>query len=337
MHSATDALCKAGLITINTGEQGTAPTYAATEALLFAALDCGVTEASLTHCVSRDRLVRMYETNRDGPYVSFERTDEVEEWTAMLEAFNGFLDQQDIALELTFAEQARVVAGLNYKRDWELPRYHMPDMSRTHLFRQFNNGSFLEGGRMYGGWWIGIPKYVRPRIEINDQPTVELDYSGCAIRMLYHLRGLPCLDDPYRLEEIAALEARKGRPAGYYREAIKALTQARINGTNRDKDMMCDLPDGLTFAPHFKRDEVTKMIEAKHEAIADDFGSGAGIRLQRMDSDLGLSIITGLMKEGIAALPIHDSFIVQSIHKERLFREMNDKYKDMFGFEPVIK
>lgn len=337
MRSVTDALCKAGLITINTGEQGTAPTYEGTEALFFAALDFGVTEASLTHGITRDRLIRMYETNREGPYVSFKPTDETEKWTAKLEAFNGFLDQQDIALELSFAEQARVVAGLNYWRDRGLPRFHMPDMSRTHLFRQFNNCTFNEGGRLYGGWWIGKPKDLRPGITINDQPTIELDYSGCAIRMLYNLRGLPCPDDPYRLEAIAALEARKGHPPGHYREAVKTLTQARINGTNRDKDMMCKLPDGLTFASHFKRDEVTRMIEAKHEAIADEFGSGAGIRLQRMDSDLALNIIIGLMQEGIVALPIHDSFIVQSHHKERLLQEMNDRYKDIFGFNPVIR
>lgn len=337
MKSATNALCRAGLIAINTGEQGTAPTYEATEALLFAALDFGVTEASLTHSISRDRLVRMYETNRDGRYAAFDPNDETESWTAMLETFNGFLDQQDIALELSFAEQARVVGCLNSKRDCDLPRYHTPDMSRMHLFRQFNNGSFDQGGRLYGGCWIGTPKDLRSRLTINGNPTVELDYSGCAIRMLYHLRGLDCLDDPYRLEGITALEAKLGYQDGHFREAIKALTQARINGTNRDKDMMCSLPDGLSFVPHFRREEVIRMIEAKHEAIAADFGSGAGIRLQRLDSDLALSIITGLMDEGIVALPIHDSFIVEAVNKDRLFQAMNDKYKEKFGFNPVIK
>ncbi|MGB7656621.1 MAG: hypothetical protein WBL74_14200 [Novosphingobium sp.] len=279
----------------------------------------------------------MYETNRDGPYEAFDPNDETQRWTAKLESFNGFLDQQEIALDLTFAEQARVVAGLNYKRNWELPRYHMPDMSRTHLFRQFNNGTFTDGGRLYGGWWIGIPKHLRQRITINDLPTVELDYSGCAIRMLYHLRGLDCPDDPYRLEAIAALEARRGYRDGHFREAVKALTQARINGTNRDKDMMCDLPDGLTFAPHVKRDEVVRMIEAKHIGIAGDFGSGAGIRLQRLDSDLALSIVTSLMDQRIVSLPIHDSFLVQAAQKERLIQEMNNRYKEIFGFNPVIK
>jgi len=337
MRCATDALFKAGLIDMTPGQPGSASTYEATEALLFAALDFGVTEASLTYRLPRERLVRLYETNREGPYADFDPTDETRQSTAMLETFNGFLDQQHIALDLSFAERARVLRGWNYQRPKDMPRYHMPELLRTHLYRQFNNGSFEEGGRLYGGWWIAIPAYLRPTIIINDQPTVELDYSGCAIRMLYHLRGKECPDDPYRLEEIAAFEAETGYRPGHYREAIKALTQARINGTNRDKDMMCDLPDGASFSPRFTRDQVTTMIEAKHEAIADAFGSGAGLRLQRMDSDLALTIVTGLMEKGVVALPIHDSFIVQERHKEKLFQEMNDRYKDKFGFNPVIK
>jgi hypothetical protein len=337
MRSATDALAKAGLIDATSGKPGSASTYEATEALLFAALDFGVTETSLTYRLPRERLVRLYETNREGPYADFDTTDETEQSTAMLEAINGFLDQQDIALDLAFAEEAKVVGGWNFKRPKDMPRYHTPELLRTDLYRQFNNGSFEEGGRLYGGWWIMVPAYLRPRITINDQPTVELDYSGCAIRMLYHLRGLECPDDPYRLEEVVAFENQKGFRAGYFRNAIKDLTQARINGTNRNKDMMCDLKGGVTFSPRFTRDEITAMIEAKHEAIADAFGSGAGVRLQRMDSDLTLSIVTRLMEQGVVALPIHDSFIVQECHKGQLFQEMNDRYNDMFGYNPVIK
>lgn len=337
MSGATDALEKAGLIELNRGGPGSASTYELTEALLFAALDFGVTEDSLVYRLPRERLVRLYETNREGPYVDFDPTGDTERSTARLEQYNSFLDQQDIALVLSLAEQARMVEGWNYKRDKDLPRYLTPELLRTHLFRQFNNASFAEGGRLYGGWWIGVPAHLRSRITINGEATVELDYSGCAIRMLYHERGRECPDDPYHLAPIAALEAEKGYQPGHYREAIKALTQARINGGNRDKDMMCDLPGGVSFASRFTRNQVTAMIEAKHEAIADAFGSGAGIRLQRKDSDLALSIITALMKQGTVALPIHDSFIVEARHQEALFEEMNSKYKNMFGYYPEIK
>jgi hypothetical protein len=337
MRNATDTLAKAGLIEVNKGEPGSASTFEATEALLFAAHDFGVTEASLSYALPSERLVRMYETNRDGPYVDFDQTDETRHWTALLGTYNTFIDRQGIALSLTFDEDQQIVKGWNYKRDWRLPRYHTPELLRTHLFRQFNNGSFGDGGRLYGAWWIGIPGHIRKRITINGEPTVELDYSGCAIRMLHHERGNECPDDPYFLRAIAAVEVKTGKRPGHYRDAIKALTQARINGNNRDKDMMCDLPGGISFSPHFKRNEVTAMIEAKHEAIADAFGSGAGIRLQRKDSDLALGIVTALMEKGIVALPIHDSFIVDAIHRDALFHEMKDQYRAMFGYDPIIK
>ena len=48
---------------------------------------------------------------------------------------------------------------------------------------------------MYGAWWITVPKALRRKITINGKPTVELDFSGCAIRMLYHERGLEPLWD----------------------------------------------------------------------------------------------------------------------------------------------
>ncbi len=343
MRDLTDAFEAAGLLVVRKGrpgwdfEPGIAPSFSATEALLFGALDFGVTEHSITYHLPLERLVRRYKTNCEGPQEEFEHTEETRRWTEQVAAFNAFLDKQDIGLSLTFDEEQRVAARLNDKRPTDLPRFHTPDWTRRHLYRQFNNGSFETGGRLYGGWWINIPKDLRQRIRINGSSTVELDYSGCAIRMIYHERGLECPYDPYFLDEIATLETKKGLPADYYREGIKALTQARINGSNREDDMMCDLPNGISFSPHFTREQVTAMIEAKHAAIAEAFGSGVGIRLQRKDSDLALSITTSLMEKGIVALPIHDSFIVESTYKDQLFEEMNVQYNSLFGYGPVIK
>jgi hypothetical protein len=211
-----------------------------------------------------------------------------------------------------------------------------PELIQTGLYRQFNNASFDHGGRLYGGWWISVPEHMRQKIFINGKPTVELDYSGCAIRMLYHERNLECPDDPYSIAPIVAHEAASGLPEGYYREAIKTLTQALINGSNRNKDMMCSLPDGRSFAPRFKRKQVMQMIEDKHAAIADTFGSGAGTKLQRKDSDLAIGIIKKLADKSIIALPIHDSFIVSEENENELRKTMTNEYRAMFNHNPVI-
>src|SRR5205085_3445943 len=293
---------------------------------------------SLTHRLPPERLVRLYWTNsEDGLLLNYEPTAETCQWTAILDDYNAFIAQQEIGLNLSDSEAARLTARMNEWQRKGLPRLIQPELIHTDLYRQFNNSSFEQGGRLYGGWWINCPSDLRRWITINEKPTAELDYSGCAIRMLYHERGLECEGDPYLLAPVAAFEAAQGHPLGHYREAIKKLTQTRINGRERDKDMMCDLPSGRSFSPRFTRDQVVRMIEEKHAAIADAFGSGAGIWLQRKDSDLALAIITNLSDKGIAALPVHDAFIVDADHKEELKHEMIRSYQQMFGFSPVIK
>jgi hypothetical protein len=79
------------------------------------------------------------------------------------------------------------------------------------------------------------------------------------------------------------------------------------------------------------------MIEKAHPEIADAFGGGSGLRLQRADSDLALSIISNLMETGILALPVHDSFLVENENKDQLMIEMNNCYFNKFGFYPIIK
>ena len=51
-------------------------------------------------------------------------------------------------------------------------------------------------------------------------------------------------------------------------------------------------------------------IETKHRPIAHMFGSGAGLRLMRRDSDMTEHLLLRLAKRGIVTLPIHDSYIV---------------------------
>ena len=79
------------------------------------------------------------------------------------------------------------------------------------------------------------------------------------------------------------------------------------------------------------------MIQEKHAPIAGSFGTGPGLRLQRRDSDLALTIITELMKKNIVALPVHDSFLTNYDNANVLKEEMNRAYKDMFNFSPIVK
>jgi hypothetical protein len=342
MRRTVDLLQKAELLDTTLGTRGTCSTYQVSPLLVGIALECGVTADSLRMRLPADRLVRQRESGKNSNYVEFATTAESQSWIGDLQAYNGCVAQHDIGIELTAAEEAEWVRNLNHDEHQGDLRYLRPERFRTDLYRSFNHKSFELGGRLYGGWWISVPKALRPKITIDGQPTAELDYSGCAIRMLYHERGIDYRGDPYFLPLVAQYEDKEGFESGYHRNAIKALTQAVVNAEERHDLNKIKLPEGLSFRSRLKRrglkqGQVVQQIMAEHEPIADSFRSGVGLRLQRRDSDLALAIITALMDKGVVALPIHDSFLVAADKKDMLRLTMCDVYKNSFGFSPEIR
>src|SRR5665213_2823864 len=77
--------------------------------------------------------------------------------------------------------EAEMEAFQNDERD----RPKFVEFERVRLYRVFNNGSFKEGGRFYGGWWQGIPSRYRQYITIDGHTTWEYDYSYLHPAMLY--------------------------------------------------------------------------------------------------------------------------------------------------------
>jgi hypothetical protein len=64
-----------------------------------------------------------------------------------------------------------------------------------------------------------------------------------------------------------------------------------------------------------RRREVRRLLRdcaAKHKAISHFFGSDAGVRLMREDSDLANAVMLAMQREEITALGVHDSFIAPS-------------------------
>lgn len=339
----------AGLVTLTTGRwQEASSTYVATPALLEIAAQHDITVDSLkAERLRPERLVRLYrQKSGNSSLVAFKVTEETEYWTIILTDYNAFIAQQDISLALSAAEQKRWVARWNARREeggggaFLRPKVIRPELIQTDLHRCFNNGwneCFMEGGRLYGAWWVNTPGHLRKKITINGQPVIEADFAGCQPRMLYHDRNIDYREDPYELELLTDYARSVGLPDDHYRDAVKMMMQALINGRSSDKLELAPLKYGYSYDP-FDPLEVRQMIEEKHKCIKDDFGTAIGLNLQRKDSDLALTIITNLMRRGIAALPVHDSFIVAEEHQHILIEEMDAAYRKAFkGYSPIVK
>jgi hypothetical protein len=174
------------------------------------------------------------------------------------------------------------------------------------LRRIFNN-NFSRGGRLYAaeGAWQTMSKEERLKIQIANEPVVEVDYSTLHPAILYADVGKYVPADAYLIE-------------GWPRKLTKIALNTLINAPNIHSAR-------LAIAHHPTMAEVTESgsqeafraassliadLKRVHAPIAHLFHKGKGLELQRRDSDMAVKVTLILNQAGIAVLPIHDSFLV---------------------------
>jgi hypothetical protein len=177
------------------------------------------------------------------------------------------------------------------------------------LHRVFNLSSFLLGGRFYGGWWQNIPKASRAHITINGAPTVEMDYPRLHPTLLYAECGQPMHGEPYDIP-------------GIKRSLVKVAFNTLVNADTRIAAIRAIAEEIGGEGAFAKAEALVHKIETKHAPIAHKFGTGAGRRLMRRDSDMTEYLLLRLIKRGIVALPVHDSYIVRASDKGALLEAM---------------
>jgi hypothetical protein len=201
-------------------------------------------------------------------------------------------------------------------------------MDHEQVHRIFNRKSWELGGRAYGALhqsWVR--REMRKDILIDGVPTVEIDFSGFHILMLYHIDGIDYQEDPYLVEGLEMRDTYKA--VGLV--AINAKTPQKAYGGIRDelKDRGIPLP---------QRKEPLKSLVREfrkaHPDIADHLFSDVGVKLQNIDSHMMNAILSRFMDKGILGLSVHDSVIVQAQHKDLLRDIMTEEYRLLMGFDP---
>lgn len=269
------------------------------------------------------------EGGRSAPFIAFTPTDDTRRMERNLAFINSQLNDNWVDLLIPDQEFSRILRERNVPEDeneeWENERHSRGQMDidfDKSLYRVFNNGTFDQGGRFYGGWWQMVPRDSRKYLTINWYPTAELDYSNMQIAMLYAQEGVPLEGDAYSIEGVGP----------QHRDLIKQTLLQVINAEGRfEHPRRADLPEGWDFA------RLLAAIEARHARIARHFRSGIGIQLQRRDADVAERVMLTLMDEGIVALPIHDSFLVPEGRQARLRQVMAEAYREEMGQDVAIQ
>ncbi|RAI34434.1 hypothetical protein [Rhodoplanes serenus] len=242
------------------------------------------------------------------PILTIRDTDHVRQLRREIERLNGCLLEAPV----------EVVA--------EGDRWTVDPLNRT-VRRYFTEGTWMTGGRLFGGFWMNMPRADRFRlVRIDGETVVNVDYDQLFPRLAY-ARALsePPPGDLYDISGDSS--HRKG-----WKKLVNAMLFAR--------EPMKAWPDET--AQHFPTGTKAKAVYAavteKHAPIAHLFWTGIGHRLMFAESNMLVRALDRLFTMGIPALPIHDAVIVAQSHGETALDVLQQTAEDCTGLTaPMVK
>lgn len=304
--------------------------------------------------------------NEKKKLIDYDDTDETRKMRDQMLIVNGILSKTLINMYIPDDAlrdlNRRMITGKLPERDGhqpdpendedEKPRGAI-DFTGKSLIRIFNNRSFRHGGRLYCGWWQGVPRDYRKYIRINWMNTVEVDFSAMHINLIYWLQGVPVPDgDLYTLagfpdetrkvvkQSLLTLINAKTRTKGMnsIREHIAGIKVRKrvVNGKYETVKKKIPDDDRIVLPPGVKIEKVIDAFEEKHVAIKNWFFSGKGVELQYWDSEIAIEILLRLAEEGVPCLPLHDSFVVSHPQERGLRLIMNEAFYKITGRYPKM-
>ena len=209
-------------------------------------------------------------------------------------------------------------------------KYHNTNPNDRYLRRIFNNNSFDQGGRLYGGFWQRLMSEIRyEHIRINKDMIAECDYGQMSILLLYAEEEAHNQLPEGDLYDLSAY----GIPQEC-RPGIKKVMQAIINSPDTPKR----LPKGARkhIPTTISLKDILTAIKQKHPVIYPLMNSNRGMQLFRKESDILVDVLLTLQQYDVVALPIHDAVLVADEDKETAVRVMKDVFREHTGITPEV-
>ncbi|MCX6159065.1 MAG: hypothetical protein NTY74_13880 [Ignavibacteriae bacterium] len=276
--------------------------------------------------------------------IEYDDTPETNSMRQDLNKYNEVRKSSNISLknlpEILFKKyqkkiQEYALENLNLVRPDSNGLYNV-NLRKTFLVRIFNV-DYEHGGRFYWGVESEISKVLRPYLAINGNETVELDYKALHPRMLYHMSGKYAPEDPYMVR--VGLEDK-------WRNLLKIVSLICINIDSEKKALHAirkhikknDLEDDFVDMTNESLKPLIKAFENHNKHISHLFYKRKGMELQNLDSKIANDVLKyfATKKTPVLALCIHDSFIVEKVHKDELFKVMRKFYRLRLRKQPII-
>ncbi|EJB04812.1 hypothetical protein Rleg9DRAFT_3671 [Rhizobium leguminosarum bv. trifolii WSM597] len=249
--------------------------------------DHGVSITDLYHLEGRETIELSAGSRRSGSKMPVDYADckEADTLRAQMAEINGVLNGADIRLD------NRECGPIQLLRKFRL---ETPEDAHT----------FDRHGRLYGGFWEGLPKDQRYRLTIGGEPVVDLDFMSMFVQLAYCRQGVePPSGDLYA---IPGLEE--------HRKAVKELMVSLFFRNQEARR----LPNGGKGALPDKWNMARFKAAASqfHPAIIPLFDTNVGFEMMALESEILVGILLELASNGVAALPMHDGIMVAASQKE---------------------
>lgn len=238
----------------------------------------------------------------------------------------------------------------NMKLDFgklNLPKQYLDCVGLT---RVFNNGEcgrwFQKGGYSYQQ----LSEDERSQMLINGFEVAELDYSAMHPNILYAWEKIQAPRDLYggvlnllKLNRDDKFVVKKTILFSINANSYCSLSSA-INFDKKEEVQANErrIKEGRTPKPvlydelkrlDLKPDVIVNAFTKVHPGIAKYVYSASANSLMLVESNIMTSVLSELMKQGIPALPVHDSLLFPKQHNEKVRGIMIDCYRKHTGFE----
>jgi hypothetical protein len=185
--------------------------------------------------------------------------------------------------------------------------------------RIFNTG-WGGGGRFAGPPYQSLPRRVHEHLTIDGEPTEEADFGQMHARLLCARAGLEIDEDD--LFEIP----------GFDRGLVKRVFYILINAPSLRSALAAIADERPRRRGVYQTAaRVTEAIKAKFPKLAPYLHTGIGLELMRVESDVAESVILRLLRRGVVALPVHDSFVGQARKIDEMRGAMADAWEQFLG------
>jgi hypothetical protein len=222
--------------------------------------------------------------------------------------------------------------------------------------RQIHCGKFFRGARLYSWSQVSgqnLSKETRRRMLIDEEATVEWDFSCLHIRMLYHLMELNPKGDLYRPEMVFPTLWAIGydKEQEIVRDFLKRATNILLNTSSRGK---ANSAVGLLVKDHKEARllrQVIKEVEGTspkgvvqrivdcHPDVAEFFfcETETGMQLMGIDGAMMHTMLNEfVLNHRKPVLAIHDAFVVRRSDAKKARLVMSETYQKFCGFPPSI-